>query len=130
MFPHAEAATTIVPWAEAGRRKAVRDVADELVRRGLTEVPRLHEIDPRPLRATQPAVTRAGVDYYVHDTAYPRLGLTYADRDKIANAFPFIYRREDGQQLILAGHHRAAAALVLGMPLLALVVDGPWGGPR
>lgn len=129
LFRYQDAATTVVPWPAAGRFKATRPYDDALVRLGLTEVPRLHEVDPRHLRATQPGITRAGVHYYVHDHAYPRLGRTYADQDKASNAFPFIYRRADGQSLILAGHHRCAAALVGGVPVLALVVDGPYGGP-
>ncbi len=130
LFPPDTAPTTVVPWPSAGRRKDRRDHDQDLVGQVLVAPPCLALVDPRTLWATQPGITRSGVDYYLNDLRYPRLGRTYADRDKVSNAFPFIYRRTDGQNLILAGHHRSAAALVRGEPVLALVGDGPWGGPR
>ncbi len=63
-------------------------------------------------RATQPDMTRAELAYYVDDRCYRRLGITDADQDERGNTFPCIYQRDDGQALILSGHHRSAAALI------------------
>ena len=76
---------------------------------------------------TQPAVTRAGVSYYLTG-AYERTGTTYADRDKAFNRIPIIYLRDGRDALVLSGHHRCTAALLLGCPVLARVIEGPWGG--
>jgi len=73
----------------------------------------LEEVDPRDLRATQPSVTREGVSYYL-TPRYKRTGQTFADYHRVVNRFPVIYQREDGEQLIISGHHRAAVALLEG----------------
>lgn len=130
LFPAGSAPTTVVPWPSGGRRKAATDYDASLVRLCLTQPPWLDEIDPRRLWATQPGITHAGVEYYLNDPRYRRLGRTYADREKLSNAYPLIYRRDDGQNLILGGHHRSAAALLRGSPVLALITSGPWGGLR
>jgi hypothetical protein len=52
-------------------------------------------------------------------------GTTYADHHDPGNADPVVLVRErDGAHLLLAGHHRATAALLRGVPLLARVVGG------
>jgi hypothetical protein len=89
----------------------------------------LHEADPFMLKASQPAITRAGVSYYLTGQ-YHRTGRTFADRFDPANRIPLIYRRDATELIILAGHHRSAAALLTGTPLLALLVNGGWGRPR
>jgi len=84
--------------------------------------PVLVEVDPRVLRATQGGLDRDGV---VHDlgTVFHEQGTTYADHH---DPDPVVLVRDrDGAHLLLAGHHRATAALLRGVPLLARVVGGP-----
>lgn len=122
--------TKVVPWKVQGRRRDVQDYDGALVREALLNPPELQLIDPRGLRATQPNITRSGVDYYFNDESYRLTGKTHEHGEKLGNRYPFIYLREDGEALILAGHHRAAAALLKGEPLEAIVISGPWGPPR
>ena len=117
------------PWGWASRRRSHADYDTVLVRQLLAGPPVLVDVDPRGLRATQPSVTRPGVSYYL-TPRYERTGRTYADYDRASNRFPVVYRREDGERLIISGHHRAAAALIQGKPLAARTVTGPWGPPR
>jgi hypothetical protein len=50
---------------------------------------------------------------------------------RLGNDVPRIYHRiDDDRHIILTGHHRAAAALVKGEPLHAMVIHGGWGKPR
>ena len=61
-------------------------------------------------------------------------GQTFADQHNIGNRYPFVYSRtrEGGEvdHLLLAGHHRAASALLKGEPLMARHVEGGWGPDR
>jgi hypothetical protein len=140
MFPEGAAKTT-TPWPRAGRYKDVQDYDQARVNEVLTRPPRLQDVDPRSLHSTQPYVTRSGVDYY-SSPAYHRTGQTYEQTRgggaNVGNAFPVVYRREahpravsqEAQNVLLSGHHRAAAALAEGRPLRAQIVEGPWGPPR
>jgi len=86
--------------------------------------PVLVEVDPRLLRATQGGLDREGVVHYL-GTVFHERGITYADHHDPGNADPVVLVRErDGAHLLLAGHHRATAALLRGVPLLARVVGG------
>lgn len=85
---------------------------------------RLQSVDPRTLSATQGNITRAGVRYYLGQK-YENSGMTFADNDRPTNRVPMVYRRSNGENLILTGHHRAAAALLKGEPLRAIVVEEP-----
>lgn len=130
VWPVDSSPTKVVPWKQFSRRRDVQDYDGALVREALLNPPELQLIDPRGLRATQPSITRTGVDFYANDEAYRLTGQTHEFGDKLGNRYPFIYLREDGQALILAGHHRATAALLKGEPLEAIVISGPWGPPR
>lgn len=126
-----DAPTTATPFRQAGRSKDRKDYDPELIRQALTD-PQEHHLqlhDPRELRATQPSITRSGVQYYLTDE-YRRTGRTFADQHNLGNRHPVVYRREDGQSLLLSGHHRAAVALLRGEPLQAVTIDGPWGPSR
>lgn len=136
MFPDG-APTTVVPWSQMNGRKDRENydrglVADEL-RKPATEV-NLRPIDPRGLTATQPGITRGGVQHYLGDE-YERTGRTYADQNLAGNVHPVVYRRAglDGaptQDLLLSGHHRAAAALLHGRELHARLIEGGYGPMR
>lgn len=123
--------TAPAPWPGIGQRKHQRTYDADLVWLVITDPDkqRLREFDPADLRANQPSVIRDGVAYYLTDR-YRVTGKTYADFNKPSNRLPFLYLRDDGSNLILAGHHRAAAALLTGQPLVALWIEGPWGKQR
>jgi hypothetical protein len=126
--------TRIVPWQSAGHLKDRGQYDNDLVQRTLRRPPQLQDIDPVDLLATQPKIVRHHVEHYLSGD-YEKTGKTSEHGDNLGNRFPFIYRREPNplspssgvQNLILAGHHRAAAALVQGKPLRAIVVEGPYG---
>ena len=86
------------------------------------------EVDPRSLSKVQPSVVRDGVAHYMGDHSE-----TYADANgkagahMVGNRTPIVYKTDDGQEsVIMAGHHRATAALLSGQMLQAKVVVGPW----
>ena len=71
---------------------------------------------------SQSSVTSSGVKYYL-DSDWAKTGQTYADQHQAGNRFPLVYEHGGmGQRIIMAGHHRAAAALAAGRPLQALLV--------
>jgi len=119
---------TIAPFPAASRRKDVQDYDPDIVRDSLNNPPKEQGIDPRTLRSTQPSLTRAGVAHYLGRQWNPG-DETFADKVNPGNESPFVYQRE-GQNVLLSGHHRAAAALLRGEDLQARVVSGPWGPPR
>lgn len=120
---------TGVPFPIAGRRKDVRDYDPGKVQAAISD-PKypVSDVDPRELHATQPAVTRAGVSYYLGDE-YDHTGQTYGDQQQAGNRVPVVYDRE-GTKMILSGHHRATAALLAGRQFRAKLVEGSWGPPR
>lgn len=122
---------TTVPFPPAGRSTKREDYDHDLVRDTIANPDHHHmaDVDPRELRATQPTVTRAGIQHYL-GSDYEHHGTTYADMDNAGNRRPVVYHREDGQKLILSGHHRAVAALIQGKPLQAVNVHGPYGKSR
>lgn len=119
-----DAPTGTTPWPTAPRRKGEKVYKPELVAEALRKPPVLQKVDPRMLFATQPGLVKAHVNYYLTDE-YKRTGRTAADRDNAGNAFPVIYVNQRGQQIILTGHHRAAAAMIQGQDLDAIVVREP-----
>jgi len=123
MFPHG-GLTTTTPWPSAPRMKGKPAYDSDLVQRELAKPAVLEKVDPRLLYATQPGLAREHVDYYLSG-AYEHDGKTSADRSNSANAFPVVYVRNDGRMLILAGHHRAAAALLEGRDLEARMIHEP-----
>lgn len=86
------------------------------------------ELDPRLLHGIQPGVHTQGVEYYLGDQ-YRRSGQTFEQTKGLAptesNRLPTVYRREDGMNVLLSGHHRAAAALSQDRGLLARIMEGP-----
>ena len=128
------------PFEQAGRtKKQPRYYAvdpenpdDNPVKRALTklsETPKedrhklLESFDPRELRSTQPWITSSAMRFYMKDEDKEK-GETAADQNNIGNKYPFVYKRSDGQNIILSGHHRATRALLRGEPLMALTAEG------
>lgn len=117
---------TTVPFQSASRRKGEPLYDREAVERALAAPVRLTRFDPRTLHATQPNVTREGVEYYMENTpgsqAYRMTGQTFADQDQAGNRYPVIYQQPSGQLVILSGHHRATAALLDGRAVEGILV--------
>jgi hypothetical protein len=126
MFPPDAGPVRPVPFNRAPRSKKLMPHQSELVEEAI-ELGRTQLVDPRVLLATQTGVTRPGVRFYLGER-FARTGDTYqADRDP-GNRLPLVYIRDGTDAMILAGHHRATAALI--QPLEAIVVAGPWGPSR
>lgn len=109
---------TPTPWPSVSRTKKGLPYDKDVVRRVLSGPPQLHDFDPRNLHATQPTILRSHVDYYLQPE-YGNTGRTSADQENVGNQHPFVYQTPDGRNLLLAGHHRAAAAVLRGEPLRA-----------
>lgn len=113
------------PFPQASRRKDRKDYDESVVARSIThpeEFP-VEEVDPRELRGRQPNVLRHHVKRYVE-------GESSTSDSRLGNDMPRVYHREDGQKIILSGHHRAAAALLKGEKLSAILIRGPFGPSR
>lgn len=106
-----------------------QDLVSEAVRGIVRGSIHPEEIDPVHLQQTQSGVKREGVRHYVHNMDYWRGGKPFADQNQAGNRIPIIYERTHSQghreRFILSGHHRAAAAVAMGVPLMAHVVQAP-----
>ena len=121
LFPD-QAPTTAMPMDVAARRKGGPGYDAARVKAALGQKdPHLDEVDPSTLTATQPGLTRAGVAHYLSHGQFS----AYSDEPSAGNTHPVVYNRDDGTNLLLSGHHRAAAALLAGTSLKALRVQGP-----
>ena len=82
----------------------------------------LTEVNPRTVKEViQPTVTEAGVRHYLEDTT----GALYDTTHQVSNQFPAIFEDLDsGTRRVLTGHHRSAAALIKGEPIMARLVRG------
>lgn len=109
------------PWPRAPRLKGQPMYDQAKVTEALRNPPRLSQVDPRMLYSTQPGLTRHAVEYYRGDT-YRKTGRPFADQENAGNQFPVVYVNKRGQQILLSGHHRAAADLVEGRMLDAILV--------
>jgi len=121
-YRYATSPTAPVPWDRAARSKEKPLYDAELVKHTVQKARNedIAEFDPRTLSANQPAITSSGVRHYLNNES----GL-FADKGDVGNQIPFVYvKRDTGQGIILAGHHRAAAALLRGKPLRARGVIG------
>ena len=122
MFPSGALTTKPFPNAPPVLPNRNNDAIKEAVIGGIRGTVHPEAIDPRWLHMSQSSVTSSGVGYYLGDE-WKRGGETYADQGKAGNKHPLVYEHSGlGQRIILAGHHRAAAALAEGRPLHALVV--------
>lgn len=104
-----------------------QELVNETVRGLMRGEAHPEEIDPVHLFKNQPNVTLGGVSHYVNHPDWWQRGETYADSGQAGNKVPIIYERTSPQhghreRYILSGHHRAAAALGLGIPLIGRIV--------
>lgn len=137
MFPEARP-LTVAPFEQMGRRTDRQDYDREMVADHLRKPPGpddFHELDPRTLHASQPSVTRGGVSHYMDNDYRDGTRPTYADQDMAGNRHPIVYRRSGlegrpAQDIILSGHHRAAASLLQGRQFRARLIEGGWGPNR
>ena len=111
------------PWPSAGKTKKGKPFDSAAVEKALSQPRELVKTDPRRLHATQPGITRDGVEYYMGDE-YKNTGTTYADRGNVGNRNPVVYNKPDGKRLLLSGHHRAGASLLKGEQFDAIHVFG------
>jgi hypothetical protein len=114
------ASKALLPWPSAGRLKGEPRTPVASVEHLLSTPPRLHEVDPCALYASQPWVLRTHVGYYLTGE-WELTGRTSADMHSTANRYPTFAERR-GQLVIVTGHHRCLAALIQGRPVLARVV--------
>ncbi len=123
------APVTVIPFTQAAFAKAYDA---DLVAGRLRLHPHaagLARVDPRHLLATQPGIQRPAVDHYL-GRRYQRWGLPYAEPHHPGNKYPVLYRyvhptAGSEEVMILAGHHRATAALLQGHLLIARQITGP-----
>jgi hypothetical protein len=112
--PHSQ---VVAPWPRAPRRKG-QPAFDVTAVPALLDAPvDLVEVDPRELWANQTWVVRGHADYYLTGR-WERSGETSADRHIELNRFPVVVPDHRQRLVIISGHHRAAAALIEGRPLL------------
>jgi hypothetical protein len=134
LFPE-QIAKAPSPFPRVAQRKHQQTYDPALVHEELSKPVTEHslvDVDPRMLKGTQPHVIRPATQHYMGGE-YERTGRTWADREKVGNQFPFVYGRHkngETEDIILAGHNRAAAALLQGRPLRARRVEGGWGPER
>jgi hypothetical protein len=119
--------TTVNPFPSAKRTKSDPSYYDtEHVKRELAKPVELSDTDPRILSSMQNGLTREGVRFYMESKEYFETGRTYADRDKVSNQYPIVYhKRSTGESILLAGNHRAVAALLQGRTFKARHIESP-----
>ena len=116
------ASTRPVPWPQQDRRKDLKDYDHEAVKKVLQAPPVLEDVDPRNLKASQGSIVRSALTHYTDQQ--PGDDETFADKGNAGNRHPVVYEHDNGDQVILSGHHRAAKALFAGHPLRARIVRG------
>lgn len=124
------ALSAINPWPEKGGK--IEDVKKfgkvQYDRPGLAKAllereKHTIEFDPRRIDyASQPGITKAGVEHYMDHPDEPFSG---AGAKKPGNIDPVIFHDLDtGKNTILSGHHRATAALLSGRTMRAVYYEG------
>ena len=108
------------PWPRAPRRKHQPAVDLGAVAALVQSPVALRDVDPRGLWSGQPWVLREHVSYY-RTGRWERTGETSADRFSELNQYPVVFDDHRGRPVIVAGHHRATAALLAGRPLTVRV---------
>jgi hypothetical protein len=113
----------IAPWKTYSRKKGQKStwfVDQDLLAKARRGDAVEQDVDPRYLYNLQGGLTLEGVQRYVNDpNAAP------APDGGWVNDRPVVYQRANGDRILLSGNHRAAAALVQGRPLRAVLVQEP-----
>lgn len=112
-----------VPWPQQSRSKHLHDYDKAAVHDVLRRPAKLEDVDPRNLKASQPSIIRSALKHY-QDPKNTETNTTFESGHNVGNAYPVVYEHENGDQVILSGHHRAAKALFAGHPLRARIVRG------
>ena len=119
MFPD-ETPITNAPWPQASPSRTHRTYNPALVDEALKD-PESHrrDVDPRNLHASQPNLTRAGVKHYMESDEL------MADSHQAGNQHPVVFHDTTAnREVLLSGHHRAAASLLQGGQFRPVVVEG------
>ena len=106
----------VAPWTRAGQSRTQQRFDRDALTALLAAPATLRDVDPRTLFANQPWIVREHVAYY-RTGEWERTGRTSADQWVELNRYPVIVEDHRGRSVILAGHHRSAAALLAGRPL-------------
>ena len=106
----------VAPWTRAGQNRKQQRFDRDALTALLAAPATLRDVDPRTLFANQPWIVREHVAYY-RTGEWERTGRTSADQWVELNRYPVIVDDHRGRSVILAGHHRSAAALLAGRPL-------------
>ena len=118
----------VVPWPYPGGLKSVDRIDQNQVRQVLASPAVLTEVDPTTLNANQTWILAEHVASSLTDQ-WQGTGRTSANQWEVMNRFPLVLPDYRGRPTIVAGHHRAAAAMLLGRPLLARVAPGACDAP-
>jgi hypothetical protein len=113
-----------VPWPVHGRLKNRPRIDPSLIESVLCSPAVLADVDPTTLAASQSWILAEHVGYYLSGQ-WEYTGRTSADPWAHVNRFPLVLPDHQGRLTIVAGHHRAAAARLLGQPLRARVAAAP-----
>ncbi|MEN9821950.1 MAG: hypothetical protein RLZ04_376 [Actinomycetota bacterium] len=115
------------PFPQAPQRKNETRPKGLFTHELTSSAARLTFVDPRVLHGSQSWILRQHVGYYLTER-WELTGIPSAE-DTPGNRFPTVVEDAAGRLVIVAGHHRAAAALIRGVGLLCRLVshDDPLG---
>lgn len=116
------ASQIVAPFPSAGRRKGESKIPPRDVIEAALKNPKLTQVDPKTVKTQQGFVTREGVAYYL-TPKYKQTGETYADPTDRGNRFPMVWKKPNGDMVLLSGNHRFTAALIEGRMQDAIVVE-------
>lgn len=112
----------VAPFPSAGRRKGESKLPPQEAINEALRNPKLTAVDPKTVKTQQGFVTREGVAYYL-TPKYKQTGETYADPTDRGNRFPMLWKKPNGDMVIMSGNHRFTAALIEGRTQDAIVVE-------
>lgn len=126
-YMHSIADRETIPWNRAPLGSAKKSIPYDkgLVSSELSHPireARVKDFDPRHVMGTQPWILSGATRHYLEGGRNAPL---YSDQDQVGNQMPFVYvHKGSGELRLLAGHHRASAALIKGEPLTARYAIG------
>jgi hypothetical protein len=116
------ASQIVAPFPSAGRKKGESKLPPQEKIEEALRNPKLTPVDPKTVKTQQGFVTREGVAYYL-TPKYRQTGETYADPADRGNRFPMIWKKPNGDMVLLSGNHRFTAALIEGRNQDAIIVE-------